>query len=310
MNKRYFAFFVILALLSVSVFALGDDVDFGGSSDWGGSDWGSSDWGSDWGDSDWSGSSGGSFYFYGGSSIVPILIVIGVMVLRIYNASRTKGSSSGGYKPRPASAARPSAAAPGGTKKMDFASINQLLSKDPNFSVADIEAKVKNWALMFETAWCSGKMDTCRPFISDGLYNSYVSQLSMMAQNGEASRTEDMAVTTCNVESWRKDGDKEYLDVWLAVKKRTYKVSIADPNKVLKGNRNITYNLEYRWQLMRSAGSISDNAGIRVEECPNCGAQTSINQSGKCAFCGSTLSAESFDWVLNKVDKLAQREHR
>lgn len=319
MKKKQFllALVLVLCLVGVTAFALGDDVDFGGSdwggSDWGGSDWGSSDWDSDWGDSSWdSGGSGGGGVFNLGIS--PLFLVVAYLIVRIVLLpSKKNNRRRSSYTPRPSSSSRPSnrpTSTPGATKRVDTSSIASLKKKDPGFSEADIEAKVKNWVMKFEAAWCSGSMDSCRPFISDGLYNSYVSQLDMMKQNGEASRTEDLAVTQCVVESWNTDGDKEYLNVWLSEKKRTYKVSLDNPSKVIKGNRNITYNLEYRWQLMRSAGSISDDAGLRVQECPNCGAQTSINQSGKCEYCGSTLHTESFDWVLNKADKLAQREHR
>lgn len=204
------------------------------------------------------------------------------------------------------------------TEQLDYAmdrrygdpeSLRNLQRQDPRFSQADIEAKVKNWAIMFEEAWCRGDMLPCRPFLSDSLYHDYQRQLDMMKGRGELNHTEDLAVTQCKVNTWRKDGDREYLDVSLKVKKRSYTVSRNNPSNVVRGNRDTVYQINTLWQLMRSAGSQTRNAGIRVEECPNCGAQTSLNQSGQCSYCRSTISAESFDWVLNKTEKLGQQTY-
>lgn len=296
----------LLLVLSFQASTLGDDVDFGGGDTGGG--WDSGGWGDnggDWDDSDsgggyiFGGSGGGGggsgFLTIGGGTVIIILFVIAFMLVN--NKNGMFGPTQGGT---------PS----GATRRTSRESLQELAQKDPKFSAADIEAKVKTWSIMFETAWAKGDMTSCRPFLSDGLYNTYQMQLDMMKKNGEASRTEDLAVMACNVERWTLDGANEYLDVWMQQKKRTYKVDINNPEKVVKGDKQTTYILEYRWQLMRSAGSISGNAGVRVAECPNCGAQTSMNQSGKCEYCGSTLTSESFDWVLNKVDKLAQSSHK
>lgn len=317
-----FAFILLLAfsLLVFSAAALGDDVDLGGgdtgggwdsggTDDWGGGGTGGwDDNGGGWGnDGGWSGSGGwgdGAVAggFSGNSGVVPIvpvgggtiMIIIAVAVLfYILSQRRGTGGSMGGS-----------------ARRIDPVSLQALQAKDAKFSCADIEAKVKNWVLQFESAWASGDMTSCRPFLSDGLYNTYQMQLDLMKKNGEASRTEDLAVMACNVEKWTQDADKEYLDVWLREKKRTYKVDANNPQNVIKGDRQTTYTLEYRWQLMRSSDSMTENAGIRVMECPNCGAETSVNQSGKCEYCGSTLKAESFDWTLNKVDKLVQTSHK
>ncbi len=303
--------FLLAFTLAFSATALGDDVDFGGDTGGGGGgNWSTNNndsWGGGGTTGGW-GNTGGVYaaeshsgFREGGGGIVPIgggtiiVLILFAVIFMMYVQRQGKG---GGM---PTS---------GATRRIDVASLRALQQQDPKFSAADIEAKVKNWVLQFEIAWANGDMMPCRPFISDGLYNTYDMQLKMMRQNGEASRTEDLAVMQCSVEKWTKDGDKEYLDVWLQEKKRTYKVSLNNPQNVIKGDKETVFVLEYRWQLMRSAGGKSDNAGVKVMECPNCGAETSVNQSGKCEYCGSTLHTESFDWVLNKVDKLSQTSHK
>lgn len=306
-----------LLLFSPIGHGLGDDVDYGwDSGSWdSGSSWDSdSSW--DWDDDDddysySSGGYGGGGGGYGGGGLgflgaifgltgnaLPILVLVVILYFAFFRKKQSQGQKQ-------------RTAAPAGSGfSFDPASIRRLKQQDPGFSEADIEAKVKNWVIMFENAWCDGDMTPVRPFVSDGLYNSYQQQLSLMKQNKEKSCSEDLAVLNCQAARWRQDGDKEYLDMYLKVKKRTYKVHVNDPDTVLKGDKDTTYHLDYIWQLMRSAGSVTQNAGVRVQECPNCGAQTSVNQSGKCQYCGSTLVAENFDWVLNKVDKLGQQSHR
>lgn len=305
MKKLCFLSFLLILLLSLTftAAALGDDVDFGGNDS--GGNWDSGDSGSGWGGGwDSGGGYGGGFGYstplgplqLGGGAFILLLFIVAILIMR--RKGGMFGATGGGTSA-------------GASRRIDRQSLDALGQKDPNFSAADIEAKVKTWSMMFETAWAKGDMSPCRPFLSDGLYNTYQMQLDMMKQNGEASRTEDLAVMVCTAERWTQDGTNEYLDVWMQQKKRTYKVDINNPTRVVKGDKQTTYILEYRWQLMRSAGSVSEkSAGVRVMECPNCGAQTSVNQSGKCEYCGSTLVAERFDWVLNKVDKLAQTSHK
>lgn len=308
-KTRLSALFLLLVFLMVSVFAvpaaaLGDDVDYdyGGWDDGGGwdddDDWGGGGWtgGNDYGGS--SGSGGSS-----GPGTIAVIVVVAIVFI-VLSAFKKSGSGQA-----PTQTMRHTSGN-SDTQRKNPGSLDRLRQADPKFSASDMEAKVKNWVMQFEKAWCDGDMSPCRPFISDGLFHTYQSQLETMKQNGEIARSEDLAVTACTVESWQKDGDNEYLNVFLKEKKRTYKVDRNDPQKVIKGDRGVVYLLEYRWQLIRSAGSVSENAGTRVEECPNCGAQTSVNQSGACEYCGSTLVTESFDWVLNKVDKLSQSSYR
>lgn len=302
------ALLLIVASAAIPAMALGDDLDYG---------W---DMGGGWDDSggDWGGGGGGDlgglfnmlfFVGRGDSSIILIILLLAIFII-FKNRNKIHRSGSSGNRQSPN--ANMKSGGISGTFQHKPGSLAELQRQDPRFSAADLEAKVKNWVQMFEQCWANGDMSPCSPFISDGLFHSYQSQLSMMRQNGEASRTEDLSVLNCSLESWTQDGDKEYLNIWIKEKKRNYKVDINDPSKIIKGDRNITYYLEYRWQLMRSAGSKTEDGGVgaRVQECPNCGAQTSINQSGKCEYCGSTIVAENFDWVLNKVDKLAQTSHK
>lgn len=304
MKKKLYIILLVtalIALLGLSVSAFGDDIDFG-------ADFGGGGGGLDFGGGDWGGDSGGSINLGslvflagnmdGGSVAILVIIIIIVFVVRSKRGGKGKVQSGGRPVINMSS-----------TKQVDEFSLQTLQKLDPSFSRADIEAKVKNWYLMFESSWCGGDMSPARPFLSDGLFNMYQSQLSMMKQNGEAARSEDIAVTEAAVESWREDGGKEFLNVWLRVKLRTYKVKADNPDMVIKGDKFRTYYMDYRWQLMRSAGNKSGEAGVRAGECPNCGAHVSMNQSGRCEYCGGTLSAKEFDFVLNKVDKLQQTSH-
>lgn len=285
---------VVVTLCAIPAVALGDDVDFGGGGDYGGGydSYDSYSYSYD------SGSSGGG----GNGGNLGVFVFIGAFVVVVL-VNKNKKSGSGGA---PGTGAPSAQAGP----QRHQASLEELRRVDPKFSEADIEAKVKNWVVMFETSWGDGDMTPCKDFIGEGLFNTYQGQLAMMRQNGERSRTEDLAVMNCSVESWWQDGHKEYLNVWLREKKRTYKVDLNNPGRVIKGDRNTVYHLDYRWQLVRAAGGTTENAGIKVRECPNCGAQNDITESGTCRYCGSAVVADNFAWVLNKVDKLNQTSYR
>ena len=192
--------------------------------------------------------------------------------------------------------------------QVDQVSLDELMKRDPLFSAADIESTVKQWVIGFESAWCAGDMAPWQWQIGDQLLENYRAQLAMMKQNGEVSVSRDLAVLECAVERWEEDGPQEYLDVWLRVKKKTYKVAASDPDRIVAGNPHTIYHIDYRWQLVRGVGMKTLPEDRREVRCENCGAPIPIDAHlTACEYCKTELDPKSYDWVLGKVEKLAQR---
>lgn len=204
----------------------------------------------------------------------------------------------------------PEVALPGETQRANKASIKELAEADPFFSIADIEARVKNHMLLYEDSLCRGTAEPLRSILCEPLFYSVEHMIECAHQDGIITATEGLSVNRSVLESWCCEGGFEHLYVWLEVKKRTYTYKINDPTYTLTGDRLESYLFEYRWELIRPAGRVTIHKGLRVMDCPSCGAQTNLNKSGHCSFCGSIMPHRRNDWVLNKTQLLAMRRDR
>ena len=292
---------VILAAILVSpVYKIlaGDFIDHGG--DWGGDDSSSSsDYGSD---DDYSGSgsgSGGSGSDSDGSIFFVAIIVIIIIILVV--RAKNKGSGGNSFNSTPLQMSD--------TSSVDEASLAKLRERDPLFSEAAMLSKVENLFMTMQLAWCKQNYEPVRPFLSNALFEQQAKQLKDKVARDEKNVSSEIAVLQSKLESYSTDGHNEYLNVWMRIKMKDYLVKISDPTKIISGDTNRTYHLDFRWQMTRSAGGITDAAtdAVKTGECPSCGANININQSGKCQFCGAVVSTTEYDWVLAKIDALQQR---
>lgn len=192
----------------------------------------------------------------------------------------------------------------GRVRQVHQKSLNDLRKYDPAFDSVNLRDRVKQWVEMYENGIAEGNILPLRPYMSDALYNSLFEQLTWMKNAGQRRHTKDLYVEVCILESWRRDGDNEYMNVWVSVKKRMYITKIEDESILLKNKPEDVFRMESRWQLIRSAGNLTGVSGVRQLECPKCGAFTPVSQSGTCRYCGATLLCDTFDWVINKIDSL------
>ena len=48
--------------------------------------------------------------------------------------------------------------------------------------------------------------------------------------------------------------------------------------------------------------TINSGYNSSARKCPGCGANISVNTSGKCEYCGSIFNIENYDWVLTSIE--------
>lgn len=297
-------------LLTSPVFA-GDWIDHGG--DWGG-DWGDSgsDWGDDWG-SDYGDSYGGGVVIFGDSDgsgdlgtvgVIFAIAIILVVVFFVLSAQKSSGKRSAGRGGYASSSLHMS-----DTSSVDSLSLSKLKEADPQFSEAAMLSKAENLFTTMQLAWCEQDYEPVRPFLSNALYEQQAKQLEAKKDRDEKNISSEIAVLQSKLESYSTDGHTEYLNVWLRVKMKDYVVRISDPSVIISGTPDRMYYLDFRWTFTRSAGAITDaeTDAVKTGECPCCGANINMNQSGRCEYCGSVISTTEYDWVLSKIDGLQQR---
>ena len=113
---------------------------------------------------------------------------------------------------------------------------------------------------------------------------------------------EKITIKHCSLHSFRQDGDKEVLTVFLNAMMRDYVID-DETKKVLESDPNRDWYMKYEMVFNRKAGVKTDpgKKGNTITNCPNCGAPTEITSSGQCAYCGSVITNGEHDWVLTDI---------
>lgn len=284
-------------------------LDFGDSNDYdsgGGSDWGGSDYDSDWGSSDYSSSSsgdGGSLGF--GGTIVVIAVVIFIIVYGIIKSknggSNTSTTTVGRSQTIQQSAGR-NVTLPDRT-----AEISDLIKqKDPNFSAEDFLSFSRYVYVTIQDAWSNRDLTPVRIYLHDNLYNQTQKQIERKIANGVINKIENVAVSTAYLTAYRRDKEFEYVTVYLNARLTDYEIN-EKTGQVLRGDPNARYELRYALRFARNSGIKTTSANtqtLKSHSCPNCGAPLEMSSSGKCEYCGSTITTGQYSWVLSEYSSI------
>lgn len=184
-------------------------------------------------------------------------------------------------------------------------SVNQLIEADPEFSEQMFISQVTNMFMRLQLAWMNKKWEEARPFESDALFNMHNMQLSQYIANKTTNKIDDICILNTEIENYRKINDYDYVDVIISARFIDYIVN-DETGALVKGNNRQPVHMTYRWKLMRKQGIKSTYAHIDATACPNCGANISINQAGKCEYCSSIVTRGDYDWILSEIEVLSQ----
>lgn len=188
---------------------------------------------------------------------------------------------------------------------IDRQSILTLIDKDPNFSEQMFISQITNMFMRLQLAWMNKKWEEARPFESDALFNMHNMQLSQYIASKTTNKMEDICVMNTELESYRTQSDYEYLDVIIKARFVDYVIN-DETGSLVKGNNKFPVTMTYRWKMMRKQGVKSTYAHVDATACPNCGANISINQAGKCEYCDSIVTRGDYDWVLSEIEVISQ----
>jgi rubrerythrin len=289
MMIRKIAFCIIAIILILGCFTLsavafdGNDYDGGDS----GGGWDSGDSGGSY--------SSGSGDTGGGTVIASVFIFVIIVVVLVYaSKGKTAEKQAGGI--RSSSREGLSVLLPDRT-----ALIERIIKEhDPNFSANDFISFVKRVYIDIETAWCKRDMTPVRTLLHDNLYDATVKQVQAKIEQGVVYHYESMVVNTAYLTSYAKDGQFEYLTVYLNARRIDWQED-EKTGRILRGDKTTRWDLRYKMKFMRSAGVLTKEAtaGLTEHECPNCGAPLEMTSSAKCPYCDSVITTGQYSWVLS-----------
>ena len=178
----------------------------------------------------------------------------------------------------------------------------QIQKIDPNFSSDKFIGFAREVFMKIQEAWTTKDWKPIRPFESETLFNQHKQQLDEYIRLKKTNVVEKITIKHCSLYSFRQDGDKEVLTVWLNALMRDYVIDDETKN-VLESDPNRDWYMKYEMVFNRKASVKTDPGknGNTITNCPNCGAPTEITSSGQCAYCGSVITNGEHDWVLTDI---------
>jgi predicted lipid-binding transport protein (Tim44 family) len=187
---------------------------------------------------------------------------------------------------------------------MDYSGVvaDEIRAIDPEFSSDKFIGFAREVFMTIQSAWTAKDWKPIRPFESETLFNTHKQQLDEYIRLGKTNVVEKIAIKHCSLHSFKQDGDKEVLTVWLNAVMRDYVID-DKTKKVLESDPNRDWYMKYEMVFNRKAGVKTDpgKKGNTITNCPNCGAPTEVTSSGQCAYCGSVITNGEHDWVLTDI---------
>lgn len=236
--------------------------------------------------------------------------VLGAMllgVILIVAAAVIKSKNSSGYRRKPKYNNVPVDTGVQAEKAQNLNPMSTYPGVDPGFNEVELREKLSNIYVKLQNAWQDKKLEEIRPYLTDTLYGQYDRQLDAYRRNKQTNCIERIAVLSVDLQGWKQSGDEDLIVAEIRTRIVDYVISDTD-NSLVRGSRTAEKFMTYEWTLSRKTGVTTINKdGVHTVNCPNCGAPVDINKSAKCEFCGSILTTDSGDWVINSIKALSQR---
>lgn len=283
---------------SAGVFGPLDFGDFGGGGDYGGggggADYGGGDYGGgDYGYDGYGGGSGSSEEMDGFTVAVLLAMVIVMVVLS--SKSKKKGKNA------------PVTNVPTATPASALKPMESYKELDPNFSSADMEAKISNVFIRLQAAWMKKDLSDVRTCLTDEFFAQTDRQLDAYRTKKQTNVIERIAVLGVSLTGWDQNDKNDMIIARVSARMADY-VTDDTTGDVVRGSRTADRFMEYEWTLVRTKGKKTgvDDEKVR-KSCPYCGAPLDINRSAKCEYCDNIVSTNDYDWCLASIKGLSQR---
>ena len=229
--------------------------------------------------------------------LIPIVFVIGIVMFIIARKRKKDGGNTNVINQQVNQQANNES-----TYDNSAMVATQIQALDPAFSSDKFVGFAREVFMKIQEAWTARDWKPIRPFESEALFNQHKQQLDEYIRLGKINVVEKIAIKHCSLHSFRQDGDKEVLVVWLNAVMRDYVID-ETTKKVLESDPNRDWYMHYEMVFCRKAGLKTDpgKKGNSITNCPNCGAPTEVTSSGQCSYCGSVITNGEHDWVLTDI---------
>lgn len=182
-----------------------------------------------------------------------------------------------------------------------------LQSTDPTFNSLEFIEWGKRCFRIFWDAWTIGNMEAARIFVSDDLYNKMRSLFEDNIKKNRKDVYKIYSLLGCFLNKYERESGFEYLTIYLTSVHRHYVLDTRrNSNIPIEGSISEDMKTVYQLKFMRRFTldqKTKIKGGIQTVICPNCGAEVTALNAGRCEFCGSVIKVSEFSWVLSDIDE-------
>ena len=231
---------------------------------------------------------------FGGGGSILLLLVLMLVLTAVAVPRRTANPVREWPEPSPR--------APESGRTGPDAALAEIQAADPAFDRAAFLARVSEAFVRLQSAWQDQDLSVARPYMGEGVYLSWQTQIEQMVALHKKNLMEEVAVLGASIVSASHGRRYEHISVRIDAAASDYEVDIRT-NQVVFGDRRRRGFTEY-WTFERTAGTATPaRGGILDQVCPNCGAPLKVSEVGECDYCGAGITSGRYDWVLARIDQ-------
>ncbi len=173
-----------------------------------------------------------------------------------------------------------------------------FLIHHPDFDEAGFKKKVQKAFTAIQKAWTEKKIAGARRYITDGIYQRFLTQIKMMDLLKQTDTISDIDIINIWIDRIEEDGEYDIIHAGIhASMKDIFRSELSDALNSRVDDEFIEY-----WSFIRRKSSKNKDLYGTVA-CPNCGAPLTEEHLDvvKCTFCGTLLNNGEYDWILSEI---------
>ncbi|NTW31304.1 MAG: TIM44-like domain-containing protein [Bacteroidetes bacterium] len=176
--------------------------------------------------------------------------------------------------------------------------LNNYLTKNPDFNAEAFKAKVNQAFIRIQEAWMMKDMGKVRKYISDGMYQRMNTQFKMMNILDQKNLIDNLKVKNIYIDKIESDGNFDIIHVAIYASIVDRFVSQKYPQFNSGGSEEF---VEY-WSFIKKKG-IKVGDLYNSQNCPKCGAELSKNAGdvSQCDYCHTYTNLGDYDWILSEI---------
>lgn len=166
-----------------------------------------------------------------------------------------------------------------------------------NFNEAMFKTKVDNVFVKLHTAIILRDLSGVKHFISNKVYDKYQNYIDKLINNKEIQMYDELNVKDTKIINKYKDDNKYIIEVEIISRYMDYVID-EDSSNLIRGNNTSRVEKTNKLVFVKNKDTKEQKM---ARKCPSCGANISVNTSGKCEYCGSTYNLEDYDFILDEI---------